>query len=169
MWVSGYLFITIQVHYFIQQEKCLSIWDVCACFISSAVRCGWDYVLMKKEWISLYIFRVVDQIYVCLSPRNSRCLWKAYVCIGLVSTFFQIVYTFLILIHFTEWKSVAFKQRGRPKIKKEEQVKRESKVTTICHWKMQAKSRNEWKSIMEQAKSSSRELQRWTRRNILLH
>jgi len=147
----------------------LSTWDVFAWFVTSAVHSGWNYVPMKKEWIHLYICRVVDQIYVCLTPRNNWCLWKAYLCIGLVSTFLQLVYNFLILIHFTEWKPVVLKPRGRPKIRKEDEVKREVKVLTICHWKMQDKTRNEWKSIMEQAESSSRRLQRRTRKRILIH
>jgi len=69
----------------------LSTWDVFAWFVTSAVHSGLIYVLMKKEWIHLYICRVGDQIYVCLSPPNNWCLWKVYVCIGLVSAFLQLV------------------------------------------------------------------------------
>ena len=66
----------------------------------------------------------------------------------------------IISIHFTELKPVGFKPRGRPEIRKEAEIKRELKVMTICHWKMQDKTRNEWKNIMELAESSIRGLQR---------
>jgi hypothetical protein len=74
---------------------CLSIGDVgdvFAFFVSSAVNSVWNYVPMKKKRTNLYICRVVDQVYVCFSPHNNWCLWKACICTGVVSTFFQIVY-----------------------------------------------------------------------------
>jgi hypothetical protein len=52
----------------------------------------------------------------------------------------------------TEWKHIAFRPRGRSKIKWEGDVKQDLKVMKICHWK-KARSRKEWKRIIEQAKT----------------
>jgi hypothetical protein len=49
----------------------------------------------------------------------------------------------------TEWKSTAFRPRGRPKMKREDDVKQDLKVMKIYRWKKQAKSRKEWERIVE--------------------
>jgi hypothetical protein len=53
----------------------------------------------------------------------------------------------------TEWKPIAVRPRGRPKLKWEDDVKQVSKVMKIYLWEKQAKSRNEWKRIIEQART----------------
>jgi hypothetical protein len=51
----------------------------------------------------------------------------------------------------TEWKPVIFRPRGRPKMKWKDNIKQNLKVTAIYRCKKQAKSRNVWKQITEQA------------------
>jgi hypothetical protein len=63
----------------------------------------------------------------------------------------------------TEQKLIYFMPRGRPKMRWEEYVKHHLKVMKINNWKKQTKSRNEWKRIIEQAKTH-KELQRRRRR-----
>jgi hypothetical protein len=48
------------------------------------------------------------------------------------------------------WKSRTFRSRGRPKMRWEDDIKHNLKVTKIYHWKKQVKSRNEWKQITDQ-------------------
>jgi hypothetical protein len=52
-----------------------------------------------------------------------------------------------------EWKPIVFTPRGRPKMRWEDDVKHDLKVMKICHWKKQTESRNDWKQIIEQAKT----------------
>jgi hypothetical protein len=52
----------------------------------------------------------------------------------------------------TEWKPITCRQRGRPKMRREGEVKHDLKVMKIYHWKKRAKSMNEWKRIIQQAK-----------------
>ena len=55
-------------------------------------------------------------------------------------------------------ETVAFRQRERPKMKREDNVKQNLKVFKIYHQKNQAKSRNEWKQITEQAKRKNSQI-----------
>jgi len=48
------------------------------------------------------------------------------------------------------WKPGNFRSRGRCKMRWEDDVKHNLKVTKIYHWKKQVKSRNEWKRITDQ-------------------
>ena len=48
------------------------------------------------------------------------------------------------------WKPRTFRSRRRPKMRWEDDVKHDLKVTKIYHWKKQVKSRNEWKRITDQ-------------------
>ena len=43
----------------------------------------------------------------------------------------------------TGWKSIAFRQTGRPKMRWKDDVKHNLKVMKIYHWKKQDKSSNE--------------------------
>jgi hypothetical protein len=46
----------------------------------------------------------------------------------------------------TEWKPIAFRQRGGPKMRREDDVKRDLKVAKIyliCHWEKLAEVRGE--------------------------
>jgi hypothetical protein len=52
-----------------------------------------------------------------------------------------------------EWKPIALRPKGRPKMKWEGDVKHNLKVTEIYHWKKHATNRNEWEQIIEQART----------------
>jgi hypothetical protein len=57
--------------------------------------------------------------------------------------------------NFLSYPVLAFRPRGRPKMKWENDVKQDTSIKgkKIYRSKRQAKSRNEWKRIIEQAKT----------------
>jgi hypothetical protein len=48
----------------------------------------------------------------------------------------------LLIKNIIKWKPVAFRPRAKPKMRWENNVKYDLKVTKIYHWKQQVKSRD---------------------------
>jgi hypothetical protein len=52
-----------------------------------------------------------------------------------------------------EWKPITFRPREGPKMRKQDDVKHDLKVVRTYHWEKQAKTRKEYKRIIEQTKT----------------
>jgi hypothetical protein len=53
----------------------------------------------------------------------------------------------------TNWKPIAPRYIGRPKLRWEEDVRNYLKAMKVQNWKKSAQDRNKWKGIIEQAKT----------------
>jgi hypothetical protein len=53
----------------------------------------------------------------------------------------------------SEWESIAFRLRGRPKTRWRDGTQQGMKITKIYDCKKQAKSRKEWKPTVEKART----------------
>jgi hypothetical protein len=51
------------------------------------------------------------------------------------------------------WKPIARRHIGRPKLRWKENVRNDLKVMKVQNWKKLAQDRNKWKGIIEQAKT----------------
>jgi hypothetical protein len=53
----------------------------------------------------------------------------------------------------TNWKHIAPRHIGRPKLRGQEDVRSDLKAMKVQNWKKLAQDRNKWKGILEQAKT----------------
>jgi hypothetical protein len=53
----------------------------------------------------------------------------------------------------TNWKPIAPRHVGRPKLRWKEDVRNDLKAMKVENWKKLAQDRNKWKGIIEQAKT----------------
>jgi hypothetical protein len=53
----------------------------------------------------------------------------------------------------TNWKPMAPRHIGRPKLRWEEDVRNDLKAIEVQNWKKLVQDRNKWKGIIEQAKT----------------